>query len=1056
MYPGHLDAQPWSGIIDPSRAIDWSNVGIPGGIPTNRTQCGSTIAAYAGAAETINNALAACSPNQYVLLGPGTFSLSSGITFGHHSNLTLRGAGANQTFIVFTGSGACGGMSADACADSSDLNWCCAGSSPSNTANWTATSYAKGQTQITMDNVSNLVVGAPLILDQCDDGLSGSACTGTPIDTGNIWVCGDSSSSNPAYKCSDDLGGTGGASGSQRTGRNQMQIVTVTAIAGNLVTFSPGLYMPNWAAAKNPGAWWATSPIYGDGIENLSMDHSSSDAQAGTIFFNCLGCWVSGIRDVNSDRSHVWLLASPRGVVRENYFYGAKNAQSQGNGIEAYSSSDSLFENNIFQHVTSPQMVNGACSGCVISYNYSIDDFETVSPTLLYNSLTINAAGTDNILAEGNVGASYRADLYHGTHNLNTVFRNEFNGWELGKTDGLLPVFLDPYARYFNVIGNVLGKSGIQTTYQVTPSGGSPPAIYMIGTGTDFVALSGDPLSVSSLMRWGNYDTLNAAVQWNTSEVPSGLSQYANPVPSSHSLPPSFYLSTMASWWGSMPWPAVGPDVNAYSYGNPAELCYDNSPIDGNYAANSVLLFNANTCTAFALQYAKAAPPNDLTATPISTSQINLSWTAPTSRGGVANYMVQRCQGAGCTNFAHLASPTGTTYSDTGLPPGNTYSYRVQAFHTMGTLSLLSNRASATTQTPPTAPSNLTATATSASQINLSWIASTSSVGLANYVLQRCQGVGCTNFVQIATPAGTTYSDTGLTFGTSYSYQVQAVDTAGNLSPFSNLASATTQTPPTAPSNLSATSNGGQINLSWTASTSSVGLANYVVQRCQGPGCTNFAQIATSTGTTYSDPGLAAGSYSYIVQATDVAGNLSPSSNVATGVIPHVSLSWIASTDSARVTAYLVERCQGANCSTFAQIASVPGTAFNDTSVIGNTNYAYRVRDTDAVGNLSAYSNLATATTLQFIGYVQGNYATPQTPQTTVNVTFNAAQVAGDLNVVVVGWKDSTATVNAVTEEAATCTRSPWGPQSRWESHHSPFITPRISPRQPPEEIRSP
>ena len=117
---GHLDAQAWSGIIDPSRAIDWSNVGIPGGIPTNRTQCGSTIAAYTGTADAINNALAACSSNQYVLLGSGTFNLSSGITFGNRSNLTLRGAGADQTFIVFTGSGACGGLSADACADGSD------------------------------------------------------------------------------------------------------------------------------------------------------------------------------------------------------------------------------------------------------------------------------------------------------------------------------------------------------------------------------------------------------------------------------------------------------------------------------------------------------------------------------------------------------------------------------------------------------------------------------------------------------------------------------------------------------------------------------------------------------------------------------------------------------------------------------------------------------------------------------------------------------------------------------------------------------------------------
>ena len=46
------------------------------------------------------------------------------------------------------------------------------------------------------------------------------------------------------------------------------------------------------------------------------------------------------------------------------------------------------------------------------------------------------------------------------------------------------------------------------------------------------------------------------------------------------------------------------------------------------------------------------------------------------------------------------------------------------------------------------------------------------------------------------------------------------------------------------------------------------------------------------------------------------------------------------------------------------------------------------------------------------ITYVQGNYATPQTPQTTVNVTYTAAQAAGDLNVVVVGWNDSTATVS--------------------------------------------
>ncbi len=57
-----------------------------------------------------------------------------------------------------------------------------------------------------------------------------------------------------------------------------------------------------------------------------------------------------------------------------------------------------------------------------------------------------------------------------------------------------------------------------------------------------------------------------------------------------------------------------------------------------------------------------------------------------------------------------------------------------------------------------------------------------------------------------------------------------------------------------------------------------------------------------------------------------------------------------------------------------------------------------------------------TLTAAPTISYVQGNYATPQSPQTTVTVTYTAAQMAGDLNVVVVGWDDAIATVNAVTD----------------------------------------
>jgi len=90
--------------------------------------------------------------------------------------------------------------------------------------------------------------------------------------------------------------------------------------------------------------------------------------------------------------------------------------------------------------------------------------------------------------------------------------------------------------------------------------------------------------------------------------------------------------------------------------------------------------------------------------------------------------------------------------------------------------------------TPPTSPSDLTATAVSSSQITLEWTASTDNVGVTAYLVERCQGAGCTGFGQIATVAGTTYGDKGLLGGASYSYRVRATDAAGNLSSYSNTA----------------------------------------------------------------------------------------------------------------------------------------------------------------------------------------------------------------------------------------------------------------------------
>ena len=196
---------------------------------------------------------------------------------------------------------------------------------------------------------------------------------------------------------------------------------------------------------------------------------------------------------------------------------------------------------------------------------------------------------------------------------------------------------------------------------------------------------------------------------------------------------------------------------------------------------------------------APSAPTNlQLAAT--SATQVQLTWTGSTDNVGVTGYRVERCIGNGCTSFAQMASVTGTTFNDSGLLSGTSYGYRVRATDAAGNLSAYSNTAYVTTNgttdtQAPNAPSGLTATATSSSEIGLSWTASTDNVGVTGYRIERCAGTGCTTFAQVGTTSGanaTTFTSTGLTGSTSYSFRIQATDAAGNLSGYSNVASSTT------------------------------------------------------------------------------------------------------------------------------------------------------------------------------------------------------------------------------------------------------------------------
>ena len=304
-------------------------------------------------------------------------------------------------------------------------------------------------------------------------------------------------------------------------------------------------------------------------------------------------------------------------------------------------------------------------------------------------------------------------------------------------------------------------------------------------------------------------------------------------------------------------------------------------------------------------------------------------------------------------------SRPATSYSDTNLSPA-TYYYRVTAEDAAGNISTASNEASAVvtgdTQAPST-PSNL----------NGDRIAQLRRAQLARLDGQRRRrrATTCTEGrlpdSRRARPTGS-HSPPGRRTTTPGSRPAPTTTASpprtppATSAPLSNEASAVvtgdTQAP-TTPANLAGTGSFSSVALTWSASTDNVAVTRYNLHRSTTAGFTPSAanRIAQPTGTSYTDPGLAPGTYYYRVTAEDAAGNISTASNeasavvtgdvtapsapgglTATGSSSSVALGWTASTDNVGVTRYNVHRSttSGFTPSAANRIAQPTGTSYTD------------------------------------------------------------------------------------------------------------------------------
>ena len=404
------------------------------------------------------------------------------------------------------------------------------------------------------------------------------------------------------------------------------------------------------------------------------------------------------------------------------------------------------------------------------------------------------------------------------------------------------------------------------------------------------------------------------------------------------------------------------------------------------------------------------AGPTALTATGTSSSAIALTWQDNASNE--TGYKVERrIPGGNFTQVTTLAA-NATSWTSTGLAAGTTYDFRVRASGSAAD-SYFSNLASAATFGPPSAPTGLTATTLGPDSVRLTWT-DTATYEQGFRIDRSTDGVNWTITGAVLANV-TTYTPTSLAPATTYQFRVRAYEGANN-SAWSNIASATTQPPPAAPSGTTATATGAtSIAVSWvdnaTTETayrverSSDGVAFTMVAQL-GANVTSYNNLYLPANTTYhyrvrAVEGNVTSGPSNVATATTLAPPAAPTGLTASGAsYTSIRLDWV---DNATGEAgYRVERSvDGSSWSQVAQVGA-NSTTWTNLYLAAGSSYWYRVRAYEGSLN-GAYSAAAFGTTLP----------PPAAPTNVSATTLSTSSVR-------VNWTDTTSTESGFRIERST------------------------------------
>ena len=419
--------------------------------------------------------------------------------------------------------------------------------------------------------------------------------------------------------------------------------------------------------------------------------------------------------------------------------------------------------------------------------------------------------------------------------------------------------------------------------------------------------------------------------------------------------------------------------------------------------------------------------PTGLSAVAISGTQINLAWTDASSDETGFRVLRRPNNSSSSSNtpwtIVTTTAANATSYENTGLSAATSYTYAVASVNAIGDFAISAVANATTLSTGLTAPGNLNARAFSDTRVDLTWTDTT--VAETGYRVTRKLTSGSAALVTVATLAAnaTSYSDTGLTASTGYTYAVVAFDATAGSASSRNVNVTTRAELILAPSALVATPfNSNQVDLTWTDNSSNE--ASFRIFRRATLSTSSGTPEMTAVGTvpanttSYSVTGLnPSTSYTFVVAAVGAFGTVAPSTSVAasTGVNPmtaptgftatafsnvQINLAW-TDTTSDEVGFRILRRpaSNGSSSSrntppwTVVTTTAADVTSYEDTGLAAVTGYTYAVASVNAIGD-NAMSAVATAATLSTALTAPGNFSAKAFSDTRVDLTWTDTTIA--------------------------------------------------------------